>query len=178
MSETELPHSSRPSFEQTHPHLKNFAAFLPEMEKESDRGMALIATSFIDELIRQTLLAFMIEEKVSTSLVEGFNAPLGTLATRSAAAFAFGLITDKEKREADQLRKVRNRFAHHVHVSFDDEEVQGLCKGLTMAAQDYGSVVVNARGRFGTAAVSLILNLTNRPYYVAQARRTPAAWRI
>ena len=34
-------------FDVTHPHLKDFFAFLPELNKESDRGMALIATSFI-----------------------------------------------------------------------------------------------------------------------------------
>jgi hypothetical protein len=33
----------------THPHLAEFTAFLPELDKETDRGMVLIATSFIDE---------------------------------------------------------------------------------------------------------------------------------
>jgi hypothetical protein len=42
----------RQPLETTHPHLKDFLAFLSEHYKESDRGMALIATSFIDDLLR------------------------------------------------------------------------------------------------------------------------------
>lgn len=160
-----------PPLEATHPHLTEFAAFLPELNKETDRGMVLIATSFIDELTRRTLRAFFIESEINSSLIEGFNAPLGSFATRSAAAYALGLISERELKEIDSLRKVRNQFAHHVHVSFEDQRIQDLCKNLTMAANDYGSVTVDARGRFSTSAVALILNLTNRPHYVSKQRR-------
>lgn len=170
----ELP--KRVAIEVSHPHLREFVSFLPELNKESDRGMVLIATSFIDELMKRTLLAFFIEGEMSTSLIEGFNAPLGSLATRSAAAVALGLISQAEKRDSDLLRKIRNRFAHHVHVSFDDDAVKALCNQLTLAAKDYGDVVVGARGQFNTSAVGLILNLTNRPHYVSKQRRGMTAW--
>ena len=160
----------------THPHLAEFSAFLPELNKETDRGMVLITTSFIDELMRRTLLAFLLESDASSSLVEGFNAPLGSLATRSSAAFALGLISEREMKEADTLRRIRNQFAHHVHVSFENQSVGDLCKNLTLAAADYGSVTVDARGRFSTAAVALILNLTNRPHYVSRQRRQFLEW--
>jgi len=109
-------------------------------------------------------------------LLEGFNAPLGTLSTRIAAAAALGLISEREAKEADRLRKIRNFFAHHVHISFDDQNIRDLCGNLEMAAQDYGDVVVNTRGRFSTSAVALIMNLTNRPHYVGQERLQPRAW--
>jgi mannitol operon repressor len=47
-----------------------------------------------------------------------------------------------------------------------------------MAAQDYDDVVVDARGRYTTAAVALIMNLTNRPAYVSRKRRKPEDWPI
>src|SRR5260221_3699668 len=136
----------------SHPHLKEFLAFLPELNKETDRGMVMIACSFIDELMRRIVLSFLIEDTVSKSLVDGFNAPIGTFATRSAAAFTLGLISEQELGECDALRKIRRRFAHHVHVSFDDQNIRDLCKNLTMAAQDYGDVMVGARGQFSTAS--------------------------
>jgi mannitol operon repressor len=182
MSEESEPERQAPPLEVAHPHLAEFAAFLPELNKETDRGMVLIATSFIDELMRRTLLAFLVEDATSSSLVEGFNAPLGSLATRSAAAFALGLISGQELKEADTLRRIRNQFAHHVHVSFDDQSVADLCKNLIMAAQDYSSVekkhsvTVDMRGRFSTAALCLILNLTNRPHYVSRQRRHFVKW--
>jgi mannitol operon repressor len=140
----------RVPFEESHPHLKEFAAFLPELNKETDRGMALIATSFIDELLKRVLLAFFLEGETSASLVEGFNAPLGTFSTRIAAAAALALISETECSEANYLRKIRNLFAHNVHVSFSDKHVIDMCRNLRMAAPDYGNVIVNSRGQFST----------------------------
>src|SRR5262249_9881336 len=143
--------------------------------KESDRGMALIATSFVDELLRQTIAAFLIKG-TSDALLEGFNAPLGSFSTRITAAAALGLISKQEAREADHLRKIRNAFAHRVHISFADQSIGDLCRNLTMAAKDYGNVTVDARARFSTSAVSLIMNLTNRPHYVGKRRLSRVSW--
>ncbi len=74
------------------------------------------------------------------------------------------------------MRKIRNRFAHDIHVSFDDQQMKDLCRNLTFKANDYGEVVVPAKGQFTTAATGLILNLTNRPHYLSQRRLTSQAW--
>lgn len=162
--------------EGSHPHLKEFARFLPELNKESDRGRVLISCSYLDELLRNVLLAFLFDAKESVRLVEGFNAPLGTFSTRASATFALGLISSDEFQECDTLRKIRNRFAHDVHASFDTPDIVSLCKNLTMSAKDYGTVVVDARGQYTTAAISLIMNWTNRAAYVKTQRRTETAW--
>lgn len=171
-----MSEQKHPNVEETPPHLREFLAFLPELSEETDRGMALITTSFIDELLRRVLLAYFIEGKTSSSLVEGFNAPLGTLATRASAAVALGLVSYKEFAEIEIIRKIRNKFAHHVHVSFKDASVSDLCKNLVFAAQDYDDVTVDPRGRFSTSAVAVIMNLTNRPHYVALKRVRFEEW--
>jgi hypothetical protein len=160
-----------------HPHLKPFIKFLTELSRESDRGMVLIATSYIDDLLRQTIEAFLLESSSTKALLEGFNAPLGSFSTRIAAATAMGLISESESKEAHRLRKIRNLFAHHVHVSFSDGNLISLCKNLDLAAKNYDDVVVDARGQFSTSAVALIMNLTNRPHYVAQKRLQFSVWK-
>jgi mannitol operon repressor len=164
--------------EESHPHLKDFFGFLPELNKESDRGRALIACSYLDELMRRILLAFLIERDGTKRLTEGFNAPLGTLSTRTSAAYALGLISEREFKECETLRRIRNRFAHDVYASFDSQDIRDLSRTLTLAAQDYDDIVVDARGRYTSAAVALILNLTNRPVYVSRKRRQPDDWPI
>jgi len=119
---------------------------------------------------------FLIHRDPSLRLVEGFSAPLGTFSTRTAAAFALGLITEREFKECGTLRQIRNRFAHDMRASFDAQDIGDLCWNLMMAASDYDGVVVDARGRYTTAAVALILGLTNRPVYVARKRRQPQDW--
>jgi mannitol operon repressor len=66
----------------------------------------------------------LLDGERAKSLLEGFNAPLGSFSTRIASAAAMGLISDREANEADRLRKVRNLFAHQVHVSFEDHNMK------------------------------------------------------
>ncbi len=168
----------RPSFEETHPHLKEFNKFLPELNKESDRGMVLIAASYLDELMLKILKSYFLAGKTSSALVDGFNAPLGTFSSRCTAAYSLGLISKMEFAEADLIRKIRNNFAHNIHTSFSDNKVIELCRKLKYSAGDYGEVVVQPRGKFSSAAVCLILNLTNRPHYVSQKRCSFREWTI
>jgi mannitol operon repressor len=127
-------------------------------------------------MLLDILLAFFVDHSKSRRLVEGFNSPLGTLSTRVAAAHALGLLSEREFKECEILRKIRNLFAHHVHTSFEDQQVRDLCKCLTMAAHDYDQVVVDAPGRYVTAAVALLLNLNNLAFYVAKKRSVPVDW--
>jgi hypothetical protein len=164
------------SFEETHPHLREFNAFMKELNKESDRGAVLISAAMIDDLLERTILAFLLENEKTKRLLDGFNAPLGTLAARALAAFSLGLLSETEYHDCEQLRKIRNAFAHNVHMSFEDQSVKDICKNLELAAKDYGEIRVDPRGQYATAAAALILDLTNRPHYAAQRRLKYNEW--
>ncbi|HWA94574.1 MAG TPA: MltR family transcriptional regulator [Terracidiphilus sp.] len=164
------------SFIEKRPHLKDFIEFLDVLNKESERGAALISLAMIDGLLEKTILAFLIDDKESKRLLEGFNAPLGNLSTRASAAFSLGLISEKEFRECTRLRKVRNEFAHSVHQKFSDQCVRDICATLEFSIRDEPDKKVEPRSQFSTAAISLILNLTNRPAYVAKKRIVYHEW--
>ncbi len=164
--------------EETHPHLKGFVEFLDDFNKETERGTALAAATFIDALLERILAAFLIPNDSGFALTNGFNAPLGTVSSRAAACHAMGLISEQEFKECELIRKVRNEFAHKVKMSFKDDRVRGLCSSLTLSAKSYPGVDVDARGQFTSAAVALILNLTNRPHYVGQQALKYQNWQI
>lgn len=163
---------SHPPLLESHPHLTEFIELLSALNKESERGVVLITASFIDQLLGRIIRAFLIESTASDALLEGFNAPLGSYSARIAAARALGLLSEVEHAEAERLRKIRNIFAHRVHVSFSDQQIRDLCANLAMAAKPYGEVTVDARGAFTTSATALIMHLTNRPHYVGLQRRS------
>jgi hypothetical protein len=166
------------SLDETHPHLKDFVEFLDDFNKETERGAALAAAAFLDALLERVLAAFLIPNDSGFNLTNGFNAPLGTLSARIAACHAMGLISEAEYKECELIRKVRNEFAHKAKMSFKDDKVRGLCSALMMSAKSYDDVKVDARNQFTTAAVSLILNLTNRPHYVGQQALKHRNWKI
>jgi hypothetical protein len=158
------------------PHLQEFQGFLGSLNRESDRGSVLISTAMLDDLLQRTIQEFLIEHPNTAKLTEGFNAPLGSFSARTLAAYAMGLISVREYEELSALRKIRNRFAHDIHISFDDQQIKDLCRNLTFKAHDYEGVTVSARGQFTSAATCLILNLTNRPHYVSKRRLAAEEW--
>jgi len=166
---------------ETQPHLKEFADYLEISASESHRGAVLISTSFLEEQLRKILLAFFMADKASLKLFEGGSPPLGTFSARTIACYALGLIDQDEYHDLNQLRLIRNDFAHDMRTSFETRSVVDRCNNLHHKAHDYchpdqKEVITPPAGQFKTAASSLMLNLTNRPHYVSQERRKPKAW--
>ena len=155
-------------FLEKHPHLKDFMGFLYELNSESPRGSVLASCGYLEELLKEILLAFMLKNKVAEELVGDGLVPLGSFSARTQAAYVLGLISENEFKELNNLRKIRNLFAHKVKMSFEVQKVKDLCSNLIFSAKDYGEVRMSAHGQFSTAATSLILNLVNRPHYVGQ----------
>jgi DNA-binding MltR family transcriptional regulator len=131
---------------ETHPHLSGFMAFLADFNKETERGAALAAAAMLDEQLARIIGAFLIPNKGSKALLDGFNAPFGTLSARISASFALGLLSEIEHRECELIRKVRNEFAHQIKVSFKNEKVVSLCAQLQLSAKSYGDVHVGNQG--------------------------------
>jgi hypothetical protein len=163
------------------PHLKEFLPYLDILNSESDRGKVLVSTGFLEEQLRQVLLAFMMENQSATELLDGANAPLGTLSARVAACSALGLISETEAHDLTLIRRIRNDFAHSIYTTFETHSVIERCKLLKMKAHDYtsekmGDVKVDPSGQFVTTAVALITNFINRPHYVRQKRCVAKEW--
>jgi len=164
-----------------YPNLAKFWPYLELLQKESDRGKVLISTGFIEEQLKEVLLGSMLQGKTAEDLVDGTNAPLGTFSARIAACYVLGLISDDEHHDLTLIRRIRNDFAHDIHTSFETPSVIDRCKTLRLKAHDYssqkmGDVVVTPAGQFQTSAVSLKMNLTNRPTYVSRQRRVYGNW--
>lgn len=171
----------RDEFIKQYPNLKDFLPYLDVLNKESGRGKVLISAGFLEEQLKQILLAFMLDTDEARELLEGGNAPLGSFSARTNACYVLGLITESEHRDLVLMRRIRNDFAHKVQTSFETESVKNRCKELKYRVPDsfpVGDMTINANaeGQFTTAAVSLIMNLTNRAHYVGQERRAAKGW--
>jgi mannitol operon repressor len=148
-------------------------ACLDAMSKESARGLVLTAVAMIEDLLGQSIRSFLVGGKATDKLMEG---SLSSLSARLLAASALGLVSEIEYRDCEIMRKIRNEFAHSVHVSFDDTKIRDLCTNLKLCASDYLEARESARKRYIMAAITLILNLTNRPNHVATHRLHYRPW--
>ena len=155
---------------------KAFAAFVQEIGRESDRGLALVGAAFIDEKLADVLAAFL--RQGAAGLLRGKNAPLGAFSARIEMCHALGLIEDIERHECDYIRKIRNEFAHRVTgASFAEGKVRDLCSNLrsAMPEPDYPRGATS-RFEFQNAVITMGSRLFYRAEYVEKERRTPKQW--
>ena len=132
-----------------------YSKFLGEHNKESPRGRAIISGSLLETLLEELIQSYIIADKRTKELFSGMNAPLGTLSSKITSAYALGLLNKDEYNDCEIVRKVRNEFAHNVHVSFDNEKIKSLCKNFKLKAPGLDKAVHKALVEHSTAMVAL-----------------------
>ncbi|MCC5989353.1 MAG: hypothetical protein JJT95_16895 [Pararhodobacter sp.] len=157
---------------------EDLAIFTKELQKETDRGLPLVAAALIDELLSDTLRSFFIENSTHEKLLNGATAPIGTMSARVNLCHALGLIDDYEKSEAELIRKVRNRFAHARHgLSFGDDAIKGLCSSFSSPLPEGDAYPAHTpRFRLINATICIVLRLYHRADWVALERRNYKVW--
>lgn len=157
------------------PQLAEFIEYADELDRESDRGAVLVAATRIDELLREAILARLVDHLDTAKLLDGFNAPLGTFSARTLAALALGVISEREYRDCVTIRKVRNEFAHKLAVTFQDRKIIDLCGSLALGSR-HRDFPDDHRRQFTSTAFVLVAYLTRRAEHVAKERLTWRFW--
>lgn len=111
------------------PHLQDLAH---ELETQSDRGAALIASAMVDvTLIRLIMCRMAPVEGMHEILFEKEGGPLGTFSARIKVARAFGIIGAAVEADLDCIRRIRNQFAHSpLKIDFGNSLIAAEIKKL------------------------------------------------
>lgn len=164
-------------FLKDNPQLNDFLFFGEAQNKESPRGAVLVACSYIEKLLRETIYNFLIESPDRKLLLDVSNAPIGTFSSRIKVAYCLGLISDEERNDCNILRKIRNEFAHNLRVSFNDKKLIDLCKKFYYSINEgIDGKEVDMTQQFKFGAGGLLLNLIHRPDQVKQVRIQKKNW--
>jgi DNA-binding MltR family transcriptional regulator len=134
--------------------VSRFAELKEILDGESDRGCALVATSFLDEALRAMLKRFLVADPSVEALLDR---TLQSADAKGKLAFALGLIAREELNDFDQVRSLRNEFAHlHTSIKFTDDFVVKVCEAFE-SSKWLESLLdgSTARGRFVMVAASL-----------------------
>jgi mannitol operon repressor len=154
-------------------HAEDLAKFVEELKRETDRGLPLVGTALIDEKLRDTLEAFLIEKKIAKKLLDEPNSTLGSFSSRLDMCYALGLIDNYEYNEINLLRKVRNEFAHSKHgISFKTDKIIGLCSTLrSILPEEDGFPLKDPKFRYMNSVVCIIFRLYCRPENIRKEQR-------
>jgi hypothetical protein len=131
----------------------------------------------LDDRLADILASFFADTPSAKGILAGFNAPLGTFASRAAAAHVLGLLQDNEFREITLFSKIRNEFGHSWEgVSFENGRVMDLCSQFPWLGPKEREAGVTPRNRFDFAIAILLTDLLWRARLVADDRRKLCEW--
>ncbi|WP_082586129.1 MULTISPECIES: MltR family transcriptional regulator [unclassified Lysobacter] len=130
------------------------------LSAHDDRGLALSLAAFAEDTLGRLLLTYLVDSKQSKDLIEGFNAPLGTLATRMKAAFAIGLLTKEQYDDLEVARKIRNLFAHDWEgVSLERSDIKSMIGQLHGYNFDQSPMTTDPRKRLQHSIANVLTEL-------------------
>ncbi|ANC19615.1 hypothetical protein WR52_12850 [Bacillus cereus] len=124
--------------EQFQKYVEARGEFEKELEYSSDRGLALVCGSIIDQLLSDLLKAFLIKsDSVEKDLFKG-NSILSTFDSKIKMSYYLGLISKNEELNITYLQRIRNRFAHQVvDISFKNNDIINLCRHFEIPKNCY-----------------------------------------
>jgi DNA-binding MltR family transcriptional regulator len=113
---------------------------MSQLRIADDRSSALVATSILENSLERLLISsFKNKKKEFVSIIFENNGPLSSLWSKNMMAYAIGLIEFGTKKEIDNVRVVRNVFAHALRqIDFTNAVVLEHCLqfGITKALRE------------------------------------------
>lgn len=95
-----------------------------ELFSQNDRAIAIVSGSYFDCLLQWLLERYLLKDKKVVSELFKPLQPLNSFSGKIKISYCLGLISKKEYKDLNQIRDIRNIFAHQVgKISFDDQPV-------------------------------------------------------
>jgi hypothetical protein len=144
-----------------------------EIERQSDRGAAIIAGAFVEDFLKDALrsrlrLTEAHEEKTFSDLF-GRGRPLETFSAKIDLGVILGIYRAEIHQDLHKIRRIRNEFAHERDpLDFSRQKIVDLCGALWLpdnlfiVVSDSGSSCpIDPRGRF-IHTVKLMISVLHR----------------
>jgi DNA-binding MltR family transcriptional regulator len=101
-----------------------------DYSEASDRAVAIIGPAFLDTLLSDILIEFMVEDDKEVSKLLQPEGPLGTYGSRVTACYCLGLIGGIVTTDLRLVGKIRNRFAHDIRAGFSEPRISQWCRAM------------------------------------------------
>lgn len=140
------------------PHLNaDTDRLVADMENESDRGAALLAAAFLDDVLDLLLRSALVDDAETVDRLLGPGRALESFGARTHLAYLLGLLGPDIYADINLIREIRNEFAHRKPMDFDVPEISGKCELLRCVSSIIGGEKCTPRERF-VATVVLLCN--------------------
>lgn len=124
---------------------------LDALDHDSDRAVAIIVGSMIEERLKRALLSNMERHKPIEERMFQPSGPLGPFSAKIDLAFLMGLISAEAHRDLAIFKDVRNAFAHHLNIQdFRSQAIRDKTTNLKLV-HSYVSELPDGQSSVGLA---------------------------
>jgi DNA-binding MltR family transcriptional regulator len=117
-------------------HINEINKFLIEFQVESDRAAAILGVSYLDTVMENLLKKFFIQNNsfIDKQIFGDSYSVIDSFSKKINLSYALGLLKQKEFEDLNNIRKIRNDFAHELHgLNFNSEKINSRCLNLKCA---------------------------------------------
>lgn len=145
-----------------------------DWEEPNDRAIAIVGASFLDMHLEHMLAGFLVEDEKETQKLLQPEGALGSFGSRVTMAYCLGLIPKVIRDDLRLVAKVRNRFAHRLTASFEDNDIRDFCERLQWHRLAYRTPPSDAttRGLYQVGVHQLVSYLSGSVSLARQQRRS------
>jgi hypothetical protein len=93
-------------------------------EEKNERAAAIVGAAFLDTILEEILVNFFVDDEKEVRNLLKTERPIGTYGSRTSLAYCLGLIGEIIRDDLRLVGKIRNRFAHDLQVSFNDDPIR------------------------------------------------------
>jgi DNA-binding MltR family transcriptional regulator len=147
------------------PQTFNLNAFSGPFRAESDRACAVLGAALIDERLKQ-----LFDRRLHFSKNEllHYSGVLGSFSSRITVARALAWISEDVHFDLNQIRDIRNKFAHNAdhELSFADQSTADKCRTLKVAQtliEAHEALAIRPSTRFSPEVIRAMASVFQSP---------------
>jgi DNA-binding MltR family transcriptional regulator len=154
-------------FQDLRTFFKHWKKIGPGIQQLSEQGAAIVFTSVVDETLAALLRDFFVNHPKTVDKMLEDPGPLSSFGVRIELAFLLGLITSRERRMLNLIRRIRNDFAHSTdRVSFSQSPIRERSLELDVTIIESQTRVPLFNQKFTTACIYLVDVLWQRTKHI------------
>jgi len=154
-------------------------ARLFDYSEASDRAVAIIGPAFLDTLLNDIIIEFMVDDEKEVNKLLQPEGPLGTYGSRVTVCYCLGLIGGIVATDLRLVAKIRNRFAHDIRASFCDSRISQWCRALQWHKESMlrePPPAATDRDLFQVGVNQLVTHLNGIPGIARSQKRSKVLW--
>lgn len=117
--------------------LERMLTLAEEMNAQTDRGVAIVGATWVEEAIYESLASVLPRDTKSWERLFRMDGPLSSFSAKIDLLHLLGLTSENIRSDMHRLREIRNIFAHNIthkntsrKLSFDIPEIRDKCLAL------------------------------------------------